>query len=76
MKLNDLAANLAILDATLTKAKSEILNRITELETSLADVDIPMEAQDALAALAATATSLDDIIPDAPVVVDPEQPVV
>lgn len=66
MKLNALSANLAALDVTLTKAKVEILTRIAELETALVDADIPQDAVDALAALSATATSLDDIIPDLP----------
>jgi hypothetical protein len=65
MKLSEISANLAAVDAQLTKAQAEILNRISELQAALADVEVPAEATEALDRLAASAKSLDDIVPDA-----------
>ena len=64
-KLNELAGQLAAIDAQLKKAGSELMTKIEALETSLADEELPDAANDALAALRQTAQALDDIIPDA-----------
>lgn len=71
MKLSDLTAQVHAVDEQLTKAKAEILAKIDELTTALADMEIPPEAVEALAALATTAQGLDDIVPDAPVAAEP-----
>jgi precorrin-6B methylase 1 len=65
MKLSEISANLAAVDAQLKKAQAEILNRISELQAALADVEVPVEATEALDRLAASAKALDDIVPDA-----------
>lgn len=64
MKLSQLTAQLQSVDAQLTKAQGEILAKIDELTAALADMEIPPEAVEALAALAATAQGLDDIVAD------------
>ena len=51
----------------LVKAKTEIVNKITDLETALNNAGtLPADAQDALTALKTTAQALDDIVPDVP----------
>jgi hypothetical protein len=65
MKLSELSATLSALDAKLTKAQAEILNRITELQAALADAEVPVAATEALDRLSAAAVALDDIVPDA-----------
>jgi hypothetical protein len=72
MKLSELSGLLNDVLAQLAKAKAEILDKIESLETALSDVELPQDAQDALAALMAKAQALDDVVPDAPV--DPEEP--
>ena len=64
MKLSELSGLLTDVLAQLAKAKAEILDKIESLETALSDVELPQDAQDALAALAAKAQALDDIVPD------------
>lgn len=66
MKLSELSAQLQAVDQQLTKAKAEIAAKLDELTAALADVDVPPAASEAMAALAATAQGLDDIVPDAP----------
>lgn len=66
MKLSELAAALTTVGDQVTKAKDEIVAKITALEASLSDVEIPAEAQTNLDALKALAQALDDIVPDAP----------
>lgn len=68
-KLSELALTLSGLEAKLEKARAEIVSKITELQTSLTDVELPAEAQTALDALTAKAQELDDIIADAPTVI-------
>jgi hypothetical protein len=75
MKLSELSGLLTEVLAQLAKAKAEILDKIEALETALGDVELPQDAQDALAALMAKAQALDDIVPDAEAPVDPEEPV-
>lgn len=70
MKIHELSADIAALSEQLTKAQTEILNKIADLEVALDDADVPEEAADALAALRFTVQALDEIVPDA----DPEQP--
>lgn len=65
MKLSELAASLTNVDAKLTEASTEILAEIQRLKDALGDVDIPAEAETALAAITAKATALADIIPNA-----------
>ena len=51
----------------LVKAKTEIVNKIADLETALNNAGaLPADAQDALTALKTTAQALDDIVPDVP----------
>ena len=51
----------------LVKAKTEIVNKIADLETALSNAGaLPADAQDALTALKTTAQALDDIVPDVP----------
>jgi hypothetical protein len=64
MKLSELSGLLNDVLAQLAKAKAEILDKIESLETALADVELPQDAQDALAALVAKAQALDDVVPD------------
>jgi hypothetical protein len=62
--LNELAATLLTVQNQLTKAQAEIISKIQALQDALANVALPPEAEDALAALVAQAQSLDDIVPD------------
>jgi hypothetical protein len=72
MKLSELSGLLIDVLAQLAKAKAEILDKIENLETALGDVELPQDAQDALAALMAKAQALDDIVPDAEAPVEPD----
>ena len=74
MKLSELSAAIAAVSAQLTKARDEILDKITALEDALMDVDLPEEAIAAINALRGDAQSLDDIVPDA--IPDADPPVV
>jgi len=65
MKLSELTTAIAGVSAQLTKAQDEILDRIAALELALTDVDLPIEAADAIEALRSQTQSLDDIVPDA-----------
>ncbi len=62
----ELAAELAGTNAQISKGIAEVVARIDALEASLANVDIPSEAQAELDALKGAAQKLDDIVPDAP----------
>ena len=64
MKLSELSGLLAEVLDQLAKAKAEILDKIESLEAALSDVELPQDAQDALAALMAKAQALDDVVPD------------
>jgi hypothetical protein len=66
VKLAELLQALTDLHAQIEKAKIEIITKITELETALADVDLPADAQAKLDELKIVAQSLDDIVPDQP----------
>lgn len=68
MKVSELATAIAAVSAQLTKARDEILAKITALEDALIDVDLPEEAIAAINALRGDAQGLDDIVPD----VEPE----
>lgn len=70
MKLNELGPTLATAVDTLIKAKGEI----ETLVATLSNVEIPQDAQDALAALSAVAQGLDDIVPDGAPEPEPEEP--
>lgn len=63
-KLNEVAGQLQVANERLLKAKVEIIDRINALEDALDDVDLPIEAEEALSALMATAQALDDLNPD------------
>ena len=68
--VNELAAQLNTVNEQLNKAKVEIIAQVQALEGALQNVEIPLEAQDALNAIVATAQALDDLNPDE----QPEQP--
>lgn len=70
MKLSELPAAVAGVSAQLTKAQDEILAKIAALEAALVDVELPVEAIDAINSLRGQAQVLDDIVPD--VVPEPE----
>lgn len=70
MKLSELTTEIAGVSAQLTKAQDEILAKIAALEAALVDVELPVEAVDAINSLRGQAQGLDDIVPD--VVPDPE----
>lgn len=65
MKLSELTTAIAGVSVQLTKAQDEILAKIAALELALTDVDLPIEAADAIEALRSQTQSLDDIVPDA-----------
>lgn len=69
-KLSDLQNELEAVNAQLSKAIGEINGKIDELADALDNVDLPEEAETALAELKAKAQALDDIVPDA----EPEEP--
>lgn len=71
MKLSDLNDTLATLVAQFDKAHDEIIAKqdelnakISDLETALANVEVPADASAAIDALKTAAQSLDDIVPD------------
>ena len=64
MKLSELTTAIAGVSAQLTKAPDEILAKIAALELALTDVDLPIEAADAIEALRSQTQALDDIVPD------------
>jgi len=64
MKVSELTVAVAGLSAQLTKAQTEILTKIENLEIALTDVELPEEAVASLESLRATVQSLDDIVPD------------
>jgi hypothetical protein len=64
MNINQLAETLIAIKDQLTKAKEEIVNKISDLENALENVELSSEAQAALEALNETAQALDDIVPD------------
>jgi len=70
MKLSELPAAVAGVSAQLTKAQDEILAKIAALEAALVDVELPVEAINAINSLRGQAQVLDDIVPD--VVPEPE----
>jgi len=70
MKLSELTTAIAGVSAQLTKAQDEILAKIAALEAALVDVELPVEAIDAINSLRGQAQVLDDIVPD--VVPEPE----
>jgi len=65
MKLSELAAALAAIEAKLDEAGTEIVDLIKKLQDQLGDVDIPEAASATLAALLAKGTALADIVPNA-----------
>lgn len=65
MKLSELANSVVEISAQLSKAQDEILSRITALEDTLGDVDLPEAALNALNDLRSKAKALDDVVPDA-----------
>lgn len=71
-QVNDLATQLQNINAQLNKAKEEIVNRVAELQTALQNVQLPADAEAALASLAVAAQALDDLNPDPEPVAEPE----
>ena len=65
MKISELASAVQAITQQLVKIQTEILDKIDELEAALADVEVPVEATEALDALRGAAQTLDDIVPDA-----------
>ncbi|MCW5929892.1 MAG: hypothetical protein KIT80_23430 [Chitinophagaceae bacterium] len=72
--VNELADKLTAVNNQLNKAKEEIVSQVQALQDALQNVELPVAAQEALAALESTAQMLDDLNDDAPVE-EPEQPV-
>lgn len=72
--VNELADKLTAVNNQLNKAKEEIVSQVQALQDALQNVELPMAAQEALAALESTAQALDDMNPDIPAE-EPEQPV-
>lgn len=70
MKVSELSTAVAEVSAQLTKARTEILDKITALEDALIDVELPEDAIAAINALRTDAQALDDIVPD--IVPEPE----
>ena len=64
MKLSELAAAITEVSEQLAKAQVEIMTKIEELEAALADIELPQDAQDAIAALKEQAQRLDDVVPE------------
>jgi hypothetical protein len=64
-KISELSAIVAGLTAQVNKAKVEIVERIAALESALQDVELPSDAENALAELKASVQAVDDINPDA-----------
>lgn len=63
VKLSDIAGEVKAVSDQLAKAQAEIVAKITDLETALANVELPPEAVEAIAALKTSAQGLDDIVP-------------
>lgn len=72
--VNELADKLTAVNNQLNKAKEEIVSQVQALQDALQNVELPVAAQEALAALESTAQMLDDLNEDTPVE-EPEQPV-
>jgi hypothetical protein len=63
-KISELSAIVAGLTAQVNKAKDEVVAKIAALEAALKDVDLPADAETALADLKAAVQAVDDINPD------------
>ena len=66
MKLSELATTMTAVSDQLAKAQSEIVAQVAALQTALADVEVPAEAQAAIDFITAIAAALDALNPDAP----------
>lgn len=71
-KVNDVATQLQNIVAQLNKAKEEIITRVTELQTALQNVELPADAETALANLSVAAQALDDLNPDPQPAAEPD----
>ena len=71
--VNELADKLTAVNNQLNKAKEEIVSQVQALQDALHNVELPVAAQEALAALESTAQALHDMNPDMPAE-EPEQP--
>lgn len=63
-------ADLNSIKDSLTKISAEtttLLQKVTDLENAAANADTPQSVLDAIAAVKASATAVDDLVPDAPV---------
>ena len=65
MKLDQLAATMTAIADQLTKAQNEIIAQVAALQESLANVDVPPDAQAAIDSITAIAAALDALNPDA-----------
>lgn len=64
MKLDEVAGVVRGVKDQVDKAKAEILAKIASLETSLANVELPVDATVALDELKLATQAIDDIVPD------------
>lgn len=62
--ISQLASALMAIQNQLAKAQAEILEKIASLQAALNDVELPAEAEQALADLISRAQQLDDVVPD------------
>lgn len=64
--VTDLAAAVTDVKNTLVRARDEIVAKIAALEDALSSVELPEDAETALAELRSAAQALDDIVPTPP----------
>lgn len=70
-KVSDLYAQLVAIDNQLTKAQTEILGKIQELQDALQNVALPADAEQAFTDLKTATQALDNIVPDVPITPTP-----
>jgi hypothetical protein len=70
MKVSEIPAFVSSVKDELLKAKTEILDKIQDLENATQDAELSPEATAALNDLKSAAQALDDVVPDAPSVTD------
>jgi len=70
MKVSEIPAFVSSVKDELLKAKTEILDKIQDLENATQDAELSPEATTALNDLKSAAQGLDDIVPDVPPITD------
>jgi len=70
MKVSEIPAFVSSVKDELLKAKTEILDKIQDLENATQDAELSPEATAALTDLKSAAQGLDDIVPDVPPITD------